>query len=94
MGDLTTCELDAKFAELVYADPDWLRNEFDALISANFGVPPTWQRPPAPPCVPPQGSPAGPPTRLGSDARTAAPCAFIALRVRRRQRSPPQAWLA
>jgi hypothetical protein len=36
------------FAELVYADPAWLDAEFDAIMTANFGV-----RFPSP-CPPPQ----------------------------------------
>ena len=40
MGELTTREADATFAELICADPQWLRAEFDALITAGFGAPP------------------------------------------------------
>jgi hypothetical protein len=61
MGELTTREADATFAELICADPQWLRAEFDALITAGFGTPPAWPRPPAPPRVPPS---ALPPARL------------------------------
>jgi hypothetical protein len=46
MGELTTREADATFAELICADPQWLRAEFDALITAGFGAPPAWPRPP------------------------------------------------
>jgi hypothetical protein len=49
--DLTTCDADTAFAELIYADAQWLREEFDALIAASFGQPPA--APPAPPRVPP-----------------------------------------
>jgi hypothetical protein len=53
MGFLATRELDAKFGELICADTQWLRSEFNALMSAAFGVPPAWPGRPAPPHVPP-----------------------------------------
>jgi hypothetical protein len=31
-----TISRSADFAELVYADPDWVRAEFDAIMAANF----------------------------------------------------------
>jgi hypothetical protein len=88
MGPLSTREVGAKFAELIYADPQWLRAEFDALISAGYGAPPAWPRLPAPPRVPPGGPKPGPPTRPW---RPAVPAAgpWIALRPHHRERSPP-----
>ena len=50
--DLTTRDVDTVFAELICADPQWLREEFDALIAASFSQPPA-APPPAPPRVPP-----------------------------------------
>ena len=46
---------DEAFTDLVTSDPDWVDNEFDALIGANF------TEPPAPPAPPTSGSPAAPP---------------------------------
>ena len=46
--DLATREADTAFAELICADAQWLREEFDALVSASFGQPPA-APPPAPP---------------------------------------------
>lgn len=48
---------DEAFTELISADPDLVRAEFDALIGANFDQPPA---PPVPP-APPAGRPAPPP---------------------------------
>jgi hypothetical protein len=45
---LTTREAGAAFADVVYADQQWVDAEFDALISASFGEPPA-PPPPAPP---------------------------------------------
>jgi hypothetical protein len=50
---------DEAFTELISADPDLVRAEFDALIGANFGEPPA---PPTPP-APPAGQPAPPDPR-------------------------------
>jgi hypothetical protein len=88
MGELTTREADATFAELICADPQWLRAEFDALITAGFGAPPAWPRPPAPPRVPPRRPPANPfpPPRHGTRR---APAVRVTRRGHRRQCSPP-----
>jgi len=45
-------EADTAFADIVYADQQWVDAEFDALISASFSEPPA-PAPPAPPRVPP-----------------------------------------
>ena len=50
--ELATYETETAFADLIGADPEWLRDEFDALVSASFGQPPA-PPPPAPPQVPP-----------------------------------------
>jgi hypothetical protein len=50
--DLATYETATAFADLICADPESLRDEFDALVSASFGQPPS-PPPPAPPQVPP-----------------------------------------
>jgi hypothetical protein len=93
MGELTTRETDARFAELVCADPQWLRAEFDALITAGFGAPPAWPHPPAPPRVPPYRPSANPPAppRRGTRPTRAVQ---IKLPEHRRQRSPPPCRLA
>jgi hypothetical protein len=49
---LTTREAGPLFADVVYADQQWVDAEFDALISASFSEPPA-PPPPAPPRVPP-----------------------------------------
>src|ERR1700722_2131240 len=51
--NVPTRETDATFADLICADQQWLREEFDALISASFGEPPAPPRS-APPPVPPR----------------------------------------
>jgi hypothetical protein len=89
MGELTTREADATFAELICADPQWLRDEFDALITAGFGTPPAWPRPPAPPQVPPYRPPASPPAPPRRATRRDKPPVRAARRGHRRQRSPP-----
>ena len=46
-----TAQAGATFAELICADDQWLREEFDALIAANYQPP--GPPPPAPPRTPP-----------------------------------------
>jgi hypothetical protein len=60
--DLAMYEAETAFAELVRADPEWLRDEFDTLVSASFGQPPA-PPPPAPPQVPPDDGDQRPPYR-------------------------------
>ena len=62
--DFATRDADTAFAELIYADAQWLREEFDALIAASFGQPPA-----APP--PARTSPR--PARPAPGQRTALP---------------------
>jgi hypothetical protein len=89
---LTTHEAGAKFAELICADPQWLDQEFSALMAANFTAPPAWPRLPAPPTVPPddhsRGTPPGQPARPGRIG-----LALVGMAPRWRgpghQRSPP-----
>jgi hypothetical protein len=57
---------DEAFTDLVAADPDWVREEFDALIGANFNEPP---EPPSPP-APPAGQPASPPSSAENSTTT------------------------
>jgi len=91
VDQMTTHDAGAKFAELICADPQWLDEEFSALMAANFTAPPAWPRPPAPPTFPPgrfRGTPAGrpaPPRRIGSAPAGAA----ARWRGPGRQRSPP-----
>jgi len=89
---MTTHEASAKFAELICADPQWLDEEFSALMAANFTAPPAWPRPPAPPTFPPVGRPGAGlpgqgarPGRIGLARVGAAP----PWRGPGRQRSPP-----
>lgn len=79
---------DSTFAELVCADPAWLRAEFDAIIAASFPtVPPPRDEAPS------QGSPdraAGP--APGFPDHVARPRPLVRVRERwMRQRSPPAA---
>jgi hypothetical protein len=48
---LLTSETATAFADIVCADSQWVRDEFDALIAASFGRPPMVP-PPAPPAIP------------------------------------------
>jgi hypothetical protein len=85
--DLATCDAETAFAELIYADAQWLREEFDALIAASFGQPPA-APPPAPPRVPPRRPPAPPPRWQ----RQPIPPLTTGRKIapgHRRQRSPP-----
>jgi hypothetical protein len=86
--DLATRDANAAFAELICADAQWLREEFDALIAASFSQPPA-APPPAPPRVPPSHGRTGPPGhhRLGPGA--SASSSPLTLPGQRRQRSPP-----
>jgi len=77
---------DEAFTELVTADPDWVRDEFDALVGANFTEPP---EPPAPP-APPAGRPEPPPSSSGNGKTTPAPTTDqIPADPVTKQRSPP-----
>ena len=72
------------FAELVLADPAWVRAEFDAIVAANFEPPP----PPVPatrrrPGVPRPGAVLGVPRRRPGVRLLAAKCP-------RRERAPPR----
>ena len=84
---LSIREADAAFADMVCADSQWLREEFDALIAASFGGP-SAPPPPAPPRVPPRPGPPPPPSRRPApgQAATAVPAAGP---EHGRQRSPP-----
>jgi hypothetical protein len=89
---LTTHEAGEKFAELICADPQWLDEEFSALMAANFTAPPAWPRPPAPPTVPPAGRPPGtPPGQPARPGHTGLAPARVPPRRPGpgRQRSPP-----
>ncbi len=60
--DIATYEAETAAADLICADPEWLRDEFDALVSASFGQPPA-PPPPAPPQVPPDDGDRRPPAQ-------------------------------
>jgi hypothetical protein len=80
-------EVEEKFLDLVYADEELLRAEFDAIIAEEWGqpTPPARRRPARPPAPPPQrherhhGSAGGPPGRQHHPAGEG----------RSRQRAPP-----
>ena len=86
--DLATRDADAMFAELICADAQWLREEFDALIAASFRQPPA-APPPAPPRVPPRRPHPGPPGQ--HYVRPCHPVMIVSVTAprQRRQRSPP-----
>jgi hypothetical protein len=77
----------SEFAELVCADPDWVRAEFDAIVAANFDPPPPHQR------RPPRPDSSGPtaPARAAAIVTTPAGAPGVVLPITRwrRQRSPP-----
>jgi len=77
---------DEAFTDLVTADPDLVREEFDALIGANFTEPPE----PATPPAPPTGRPQPPPSPSGNgQLATAQPTDRIPADTSTTQRSPP-----
>ena len=86
--DLATREADTAFAELICADAQWLREEFDALISASFGQPPA-APPPAPPRVPSSPGRTGPPSQHRPRPCLRAVTLPVNTPGHRRQRSPP-----
>jgi hypothetical protein len=85
MPGACTRQAGATFAELICADEQWLRDEFDALIAANYQPP----GPPAPPRVPPlpphHREPECPPPGVPGPQAATVPGGL------RRQRSPPPA---
>jgi hypothetical protein len=85
--DSATRAADTAFAELICADAQWLRKEFDALIAASFGQPPA-APPPAPPRVPPSRGSTGAPGQHRPRLRLPAVTLPVTMQGRR-QRSPP-----
>jgi len=86
--DLAIRDAETAFAELICADAQWLRAEFDALIAASFGQPPA-APPPAPPrALPPRGH-TGPPSRGRPQPGPPAITPTVTPPGQRRQRSPP-----
>jgi hypothetical protein len=77
----------SEFVELVCADPDWVRAEFDAIVAANFDPSPPHQR------RPPRPDSSGPtaPARTAATVTTpvGAPGVVLSINRWRRQRSPP-----
>jgi hypothetical protein len=86
--DFATRDADTAFAELIYADAQWLREEFDALIAASFGQPPA-APPPAPPRVPPHRRPPVPPRWRQPQIHPTATSGRVTVPGQRRPRSPP-----
>jgi hypothetical protein len=84
-----TRQAGAAFAELICADDQWLREEFDALIAANYQPPrPPRPAPPRTPPLPPghRGQVWPPVARPVPQAALTHPAGRL-----RRQRSPPLA---
>ncbi len=84
---VSTREADAVFADVVYADQQWVDAEFDALISASFSEPPA-PPPPAPPRVPPRPGTPCPPSRRRPPPGQAAVISPATGPGHGRQRSP------
>jgi hypothetical protein len=84
----TASDAVAAFADVVYADQQWVDAEFAELVATSFGEPPA-PPPPAPPQVPPlPGTP--PPPRSQRPVPGPAVLVFPAVGpARGRQRSPP-----
>ena len=61
---------DEAFSELVTSDPDWVRDEFDELIGANWTEPPEPPAPPAPSADRPEPHRSRPGGRKIEPART------------------------
>jgi hypothetical protein len=77
---------DEAFTELVTSDPDLVRDEFDALVGANFNEPPD---PPAPP-APPTGQPEPPRSPAGNrETRPSQPSDQVSAEPITKERSPP-----
>ena len=88
MALVATRTADAEFADLICDDPEWLRAEFDALISASFGGPPV-PPPAAPPRVPPDRGWDHPGRRPQADHPATPARRTWATTGRGRQRAPP-----
>jgi hypothetical protein len=84
--DLLTRETVTAFTDLVCADPQWLRDEFDALVAASFGRPPAV--PPAAPPAVPHRQRRHPPAGRGRDRLPARRTRWFREHGHR-QRSPP-----
>jgi hypothetical protein len=81
-------DTDTEFADVVYADQDWVDAEFAGLVAASLGGPPASPLP-APPRVPPRpGTPPPPPSRRPAPGLAVLPFP-AAGPARGRQRSPP-----
>lgn len=84
----TASDAAAAFADVVYADQQWVDTEFAELVATSFGEPPA-PPPPAPPRVPPlPGTPPPPPSRRPVPG-PAVSLFLPAGPARGRQRSPP-----
>jgi hypothetical protein len=84
---MTRTTTDAEFLDLVLADEDLLRAEFEAIIAA------AWQEPPPPPRRPAPSEPDDHPTPrafVRPPRRTTAPASVPSLHEYYRQRSPPR----
>jgi hypothetical protein len=86
--DLATRDAELAFADLICADVQWLREEFDALIAASFDQPPA-APPPAPPRVPPHRHHPATPARRYPRPCCRAMTPPVTAPGHCRQRSPP-----
>ncbi|MGW3961734.1 hypothetical protein ACWED2_18065 [Amycolatopsis sp. NPDC005003] len=71
------------FTELVLADPEWVRAEFDAIVTANFDPPPPV------PAARRRGAGPRPPAVVGLPRRRPG-VRLLAAKCPRRERSPPR----
>jgi hypothetical protein len=89
----TASDTAAGFADVVFADQQWVDAEFAGIVATSFGEPPA-PPPPAPPRVPPlPGTPPPPP----SERPGPGPAVLVfplAGPAQGRQRSPPERPLA
>jgi hypothetical protein len=88
----TASDAAAAFADVVYADQQWVDTEFAGIVAASFGGPPP--PPPAPPRVPPLPGTPPPPSRQPVPGPS-VPLFPPAGPAHGRQRSPPaRRWAA
>jgi hypothetical protein len=72
-----------QFLDVVYADPDWVRAEFDAIVGASWEEPPVApERPDRPAAAPAPATGPGWPERALPPGRPVAACPA-------RERAPP-----
>jgi hypothetical protein len=88
MALVATRTVDSEFADVICADPEWLRAEFDALMASAFGEPPA-PPPPAPPRLPPDRDAWYPAAEAGGSCSAQPSRRRFAATWCGRQRAPP-----